>query len=63
MDATKKNEQNNTESEEYKLRLNFGAEKEKQIMNQIRKNTQQKYNSVMGTSMMGGMFEFAFRKN
>ena len=53
MSSVKKNEQNNTESEEYKARLNYGAEKEKQIMNQIRKNRQQKYDSVMKTSMLG----------
>jgi len=63
MSSVKKNEQNNTESEEYKARLNYGAEKEKQIMNQIRKNRQQKYDSVMKTSMLGGMFEFCFKKN
>ncbi|VEU21430.1 DEKNAAC102792 [Brettanomyces naardenensis] len=63
MDAAKKNEQNNTESQEYSSRLNFGAEKEKQVMNEIRKSREQKYDSVMRASMMGGMFEFAFRKN
>ena len=63
MSSLKKNEQNSTESEEYKARLNYGAEKEKQIMNQIRKNRQQKYDSVMKTSMLGGMFEFSFKKN
>lgn len=63
MSSLKKNEQNSTESEVYKARLNYGAEKEKQIMNQIRKNRQQKYDSVMKTSMLGGMFEFSFKKN
>lgn len=63
MDADKKNQQNNTESEEYKRRLNWGAEKEKQILNQIRQERPRGYDSMMHTQLGGGMFEFAYKKN
>lgn len=56
------NQQNNTESEAHKARLNFGAEKEKQIMNEIR-SAKKEYNQLFESSIGGGYFNFAFRKN
>ncbi|KAG0674061.1 hypothetical protein C6P42_002415, partial [Pichia californica] len=45
MFTPKQETQNNTESDAQKARLNYGAEKEKQIMNQIRSNAMQRQNS------------------
>lgn len=66
MFSQKQETQNNTESEAQKARLNYGAEKEKQIMNQIRSNAMQRQNSssVFMSSLGGGVFDISFnRKN
>lgn len=66
MFSQKQETQNNTESEVQKARLNYGAEKEKQIMNQIRSNAMQRQNSssVFMSSLGGGVFDISFnRKN
>lgn len=60
-----KETQNSTESDAQKARLNFGAEKEKQIMNQIRTNAMQRQSSsssVFQSSMFGGVFDITFNK-
>ena len=56
--------QNSTESEAQKARLNYGAEKEKQIMNQIRSNALQRQNSssFFQSTLGGGFFDLSFNK-
>ena len=56
--------QNTTESEAQKARLNYGAEKEKQIMNQIRSNAMQRQNSssFFQSNLGGGFFDISFNK-
>jgi hypothetical protein len=64
MFTSKSETQNNTESEANKARLNYGAEKEKQIMNQIRANAMQRQNSSASffQSNFGGVFDISFNK-
>ncbi|GMM29564.1 hypothetical protein DAMA08_023090 [Martiniozyma asiatica (nom. inval.)] len=64
MFSQKQETQNTTESEAYKQRLNYGAEKEKQIMNQIRANAVQRQNSSswLQSTLGGGTFELSFNK-
>ncbi|ODV85944.1 hypothetical protein CANARDRAFT_28009 [[Candida] arabinofermentans NRRL YB-2248] len=64
MFSGKSHEQNITDSEAYKARLNFGAEKEKQIMNEIRSsNSGKKMSQVFETNLLGGYFNISFKKN
>jgi hypothetical protein len=64
MFTPKSDTQNNTESEAQKARLNYGAEKEKQIMNQIRVNSMQRQNSssFFQSTLGGGFFDISFGK-
>lgn len=64
MFTPKPDTQNNTESDVQKARLNYGAEKEKQIMNQIRANALQRQNSSSSfiQSNFGGIFDISFNK-
>lgn len=64
MFSQKQETQNNTESEAQKARLNYGAEKEKQIMNQIRSNAMQRQNSssVFSSVFGGGVFDLSVNK-
>lgn len=64
MFTPKQETQNNTESEAQKARLNYGAEKEKQIMNQIRSNAMQRQNSssVFQSTILGGFLDISFNK-
>ncbi|GMG35565.1 unnamed protein product [Ambrosiozyma monospora] len=56
--SNKNDQQNNTETEAYKARMNFGAEKEKQILNEIR-NSKKQTNSVFESQFAGGYFNLA----
>ncbi|KAG0686313.1 hypothetical protein C6P40_004506 [Pichia californica] len=64
MFTPKQETQNNTESDAQKARLNYGAEKEKQIMNQIRSNAMQRQNSssFFQSTMLGGFIDLSFNK-
>ena len=64
MFTPKQETQNTTESEAQKAKLNYGAEKEKQIMNQIRSNSMQRQNSSswFQSTLGGGFFEISFNK-
>lgn len=64
MFSQKQDSQNNTESEAQTAKLNYGAEKEKQIMNQIRANAMQRQNSnsFFQSTIGGGFFDISFNK-
>lgn len=64
MFSQKKETQNLTETEAEKARLNYGAEKEKQIMNQIRANAMQRQNSSswLQSTLGGGVFDLSISK-
>lgn len=64
MFSQKKETQNLAETAAEKAKLNYGAEKEKQIMNQIRANAMQRQNSSswLQSSLGGGVFDLSFNK-
>lgn len=64
MFSQKQDSQNSTESDAQKAKLNYGAEKEKQIMNQIRANAMQRQNSnsFFQSTIGGGFFDISFNK-
>ncbi|KAG7719096.1 hypothetical protein KL913_002094 [Ogataea haglerorum] len=52
----KQDQQNSTETDDLKAKLNYGAEKEKQIMNEIRNGNKAKSFSQLFESNIGGEF-------
>ncbi|KAG7880271.1 hypothetical protein KL905_002940 [Ogataea polymorpha] len=60
----KQEQQNSTETDDLKAKLNYGAEKEKQIMNEIRNGNKSKTFSQLFESNLGGeYFSFSYKKN
>lgn len=64
MFSQKKETQNLTETEVEKAKFNYGAEKERQIMNQIRTNAMQRQNSAswLQSTIGGGVFDLSISK-
>lgn len=65
MFTSNKETANQSDSDIYKSKINYGAEKEKQIMNQIRSNAMQRQNSSSSffqSTIGGGIFDISFSK-
>ncbi|ESW95874.1 hypothetical protein HPODL_05331 [Ogataea parapolymorpha DL-1] len=60
----KQDQQNSTETDDLKAKLNYGAEKEKQIMNEIRNGNKAKsFSQLFESSIGGNYFSFSYKKN